>query len=62
MARTSRPRHCNYCPRPGADTCVRAQTAAEGGAHIYAHRECAQARGVQTIYAFVGPTTRGGGA
>ncbi|MCD2461994.1 hypothetical protein MBT42_18545 [Streptomyces sp. MBT42] len=58
--RNRRPRHCNFCPRPDADTCVRVQTAAQGGAHIYAHQGCAASRGVITLYRFTdAPAPRG---
>ncbi|MEU2077088.1 hypothetical protein [Streptomyces sp. NPDC013489] len=50
--RTRRPRHCTYCPEPGADVCVRSQRDEEGGAHIYAHRACAEARGKIPLYVF----------
>lgn len=50
--RIRRPRHCNYCPAPGADVCVRMQTAAQGGAQIYAHRTCAEQRGQTPLYVF----------
>ncbi|MFF7851943.1 hypothetical protein ACFZDF_30790 [Streptomyces sp. NPDC007910] len=45
-------RPCTYCPEPGADVCVRTQRDDAGGAHIYAHRECADERGVIPLYVF----------
>ncbi|MFJ3537075.1 hypothetical protein ACIPQA_16580 [Streptomyces sp. NPDC090109] len=45
-------RDCTYCPEPGADVCVRTQRDEDGGKHIYAHRECADARGVIPLYVF----------
>ncbi|MFB7589396.1 hypothetical protein [Streptomyces sp. NPDC056169] len=55
----SRPRPCTYCPRPDADACVRTLRNEAGGAHIYAHQECAAARGVVPLYLFVDEPTLG---
>lgn len=54
-------RTCIYCPKPGADCCVRVQRAEHGGRHIYAHRTCAAERKVIPLYVFVdepAPATR----
>ncbi|MFD5110455.1 hypothetical protein [Streptomyces cinereoruber] len=51
--RTRRPRACTYCPEPDADACVRTQWDETGGKHIYAHRECADARGAIPLYVFI---------
>ncbi|MFI8425117.1 hypothetical protein [Streptomyces sp. NPDC085479] len=51
--RNRRPRACNYClDSQDADACVRVQPPAHGGAHVFAHRDCAAARGVRTLYVF----------
>ncbi|MFJ3904659.1 hypothetical protein [Streptomyces sp. NPDC090025] len=47
---SDRPKHCTYCPNPGADCCVRVHP---DGQHIYAHRICATVRGVPYRYVFV---------
>lgn len=44
---------CTYCPEPGADTCVRTHRDEQGRQrHIYAHRACAEARGVKPMYVY----------
>lgn len=58
--RTRRPRPCTYCPKLGADACIRTLPAQAGGAHIYAHRKCAAARGVLPLYLFTDEPTPGG--
>ena len=58
--RTGRARPCTYCPKPGADACVRTQREEAGGAHIYAHRACAAARGVVPLYLFTDEMTGAG--
>ncbi|MFJ4870516.1 hypothetical protein [Streptomyces sp. NPDC088757] len=45
-------RACTYCPEPDADVCVRTRRDESGGAHVYAHRECAAERGVIPLYVF----------
>ena len=48
-------RDCTYCPRPGADVCVRQHGATSGpGLSVYAHRACAEERGVTVLYALLG--------
>ncbi|MFJ7129207.1 hypothetical protein [Streptomyces sp. NPDC098101] len=56
--RTRRPRACTYCPEPNADVCVQVQPPAAGSAHIFAHRKCAQERGVTWWYAIVDEPTQ----
>ncbi|MFF0428527.1 hypothetical protein ACFYUJ_29555 [Streptomyces sp. NPDC004520] len=51
-AEAPRTRHCTYCPRPGADACVRVRRDEDGGMHVYAHQACAEARNVPTLYVF----------
>ncbi|MCB5169581.1 hypothetical protein LG634_32840 [Streptomyces bambusae] len=52
-------RPCTYCPRPGADVCIRTNPAsAEGAApHLYAHRACASKLDVPPVHAFADGTT-----
>jgi hypothetical protein len=47
----SSPLSCTYCPESGADVCVRSM-ATSSGPHrpVYAHRSCAEARGVRPLY------------
>jgi hypothetical protein len=50
-----RQRECAYCPEPGADVCVRQHGSASGpGLAVYAHRACAEQRGVDVLYALLG--------
>jgi hypothetical protein len=54
-------RSCTYCPEPGADVCVRVLADNSGpGQHIYAHRACAEARGVVPMYSFIEEPDRAG--
>ncbi|MFC8983531.1 hypothetical protein ACFU3J_15940 [Streptomyces sp. NPDC057411] len=46
-------RHCNYCPHPGSDCCIRVQRDSEGGRHIYAHQVCAAIRGMRPLYVLI---------
>ncbi|MFE5658391.1 hypothetical protein ACFQ9H_19640 [Streptomyces sp. NPDC056517] len=49
----SRPRrHCQFCPESNADACIRTQPSKDGDVHIYAHKACAEARGVRWLYVF----------
>ncbi len=50
-------RACNYCPHPGADCCVRV---APDGKHVYAHRACAEDRGISPMYVFTHEAPRAG--
>ncbi|MCB5166036.1 hypothetical protein LG634_14470 [Streptomyces bambusae] len=52
-------RPCAYCPKSGADVCVRTHPASEHGAapHLYAHRACALRVGVSPVYGFADGTT-----
>ncbi|MCX5396741.1 hypothetical protein [Streptomyces sp. NBC_00102] len=44
-------RECRYCPKPGADVCVRTHGTGSGsGTAVFAHAECAEQRGVQVLY------------
>ncbi|MFJ9434571.1 hypothetical protein ACIRQY_33640 [Streptomyces sp. NPDC101490] len=54
LTRTSGARACTYCSTtdPEADACVRTQRHEDGGAHIYAHKECAEEAGVNPFYEF----------
>ncbi|MEU1278635.1 hypothetical protein [Streptomyces sp. NPDC005805] len=55
MARTQE-RECAYCPRPGADVCIRVRAVSNGnGYSIYAHTACAQRRGVPLLYRVLEP-------
>ena len=52
-------RHCTYCLLKEPDVCVRVQPPKQGGAHVYAHSNCAQSRGVRPLYRFTDePTAR----
>ncbi|MEU1086607.1 hypothetical protein ABZ401_07180 [Streptomyces sp. NPDC005892] len=52
-------RECTYCPKPGADVCVRVHgTAGVAGTSVYAHAACAEQRGVQVLYRVL-PETSG---
>lgn len=43
---------CAYCPDLGADVCVRITPSTSGAGHsVYAHRRCAEARGIPVLYA-----------
>lgn len=43
---------CTYCPQLGADVCVRITPSTSGAGHsVYAHRRCAEARGIPVLYA-----------
>ncbi|MFE2555955.1 hypothetical protein ACFXGT_07955 [Streptomyces sp. NPDC059352] len=57
QARLRRP--CTYRLAPGADTCVRTQRDEAGGAHIYAHQTCAEARRVAPLYLFIDESRAG---
>lgn len=54
---TAAARVCKYCPKPGADTCVRTDG---HGQHIYAHRACAEARGDTILYSSIEAPPRPG--
>jgi hypothetical protein len=42
---------CTYCPKPGADACVRMTASSSGPSRpVYAHQACARDRGVTPIY------------
>ncbi|MFV0130099.1 hypothetical protein ACLGI4_20735 [Streptomyces sp. HMX112] len=42
---------CIYCPESGADVCVRTVSTSNGhGRHEFAHRACAEERGVLPLY------------
>ncbi|MFJ6578353.1 hypothetical protein ACIQMY_20580 [Streptomyces sp. NPDC091368] len=61
MATTSgRPRPCNFCPEPDADVCIRAHRSESGDiTHVYAHRECADDRGVLPLYVYIASGAEG---
>ncbi|MFE7804031.1 hypothetical protein ACFU51_05055 [Streptomyces sp. NPDC057430] len=59
--RTGRGRPCTYCPRTGADVCVRVLRDDHGGQHIYAHRACAEDRSVTPMYSFIDQPKAGAG-
>lgn len=47
-------RSCAYCPEPGPDVCVRTWSTGDGTTvHVYAHRACADARGVIPMYSIL---------
>ena len=49
-------RDCTYCPEPDADVCVRMHEVTSGAGHsVYAHRACAESRGVPVLYAIITP-------
>jgi hypothetical protein len=55
----SRLYHCTYCPRPGADVCIRDYPSTSGSGHsIHAHRACAEAHGDNVLYTLTAPTGR----
>jgi hypothetical protein len=42
---------CTYCPESGADVCVRSVATSSGPDRpVYAHRSCAEKRGVRPLY------------
>lgn len=45
-------RACAYCPQPGADVCIRDYPSDSGGTgySVYAHRACAEQRGVPVLW------------
>lgn len=46
-------RHCQFCPDPNPDKCIRTRPTADGDdVHIYAHAACAASRGIGTLYSF----------
>ncbi|AYG80235.1 hypothetical protein DWB77_02366 [Streptomyces hundungensis] len=49
---TSATRVCFYCPKPGADCCIRLAAAMPGRAPVpvYAHAACAAAHGIKPLY------------
>ncbi|QGV81399.1 hypothetical protein [Streptomyces ficellus] len=47
---------CAYCPKPGADVCVRTLPSTSGPDRaVLAHRACAETRGVRPLYELVVP-------
>ncbi|WP_327162128.1 hypothetical protein [Streptomyces zaomyceticus] len=54
-------RHCQFCPDPDPDKCIRTRPSADGDdVHIYAHAACAEARGISTLYSFTTPPAKAG--
>lgn len=52
-------RPCVYCTNQGADVCVREAKDADGTVrHVFAHRACAEKRGIRPLYAVLEPTER----
>lgn len=50
---------CTYCPQLGADVCVRITESSSGAGHsVYAHRACADSRGISVLYTVTAPTGR----
>lgn len=47
-------RDCTYCPEPGADVCVRVhESSSAASMSVYAHRACAETRGVPVLYSIL---------
>lgn len=45
---------CSICHELGADVCIRITPSASGAGHsVYAHRVCANDRGITVLYALV---------
>jgi hypothetical protein len=45
------PKTCIYCPKPGAEVCVKVLEKTSGPGHpLYAHRACAASHQVQALY------------
>ena len=54
---TSR-RDCAYCPMSGADVCVGVIPSVSGTGHsVYAHRTCADERGIPALYTLTADQT-----
>jgi hypothetical protein len=49
-------RSCVYCPKPGADVCVRVTAEGAGAQHLFAHRACAEDHGDDALYQVLTPT------
>lgn len=48
-------RDCAYCPMSGADVCVGVIPSTSGaGRSVYAHRACAETRGLDILYTLTG--------
>jgi hypothetical protein len=44
-------KECTYCPLPDPDVCVRSMATSSGPDRpVYAHRTCAEERGVRPLY------------
>lgn len=54
------PRHCQFCPEPAPDKCIRTHSSSDGDIHIYAHAACAEDRGIDTLYSFTELPARAG--